>query len=112
MGLVYSTEFGRMCPQCDKPASECACKKEKVRAGDGILRVRRESKGRGGKTVTVVAGCLLEEDGLKELLSDLKRRVGSGGTIKEGNIEIQGDFAEAVLKELEKKGFKVKRSGG
>lgn len=101
-----------MCPLCSRPVAQCDCKKEKVRSGDGILRVRRESKGRGGKTVTVIAGCLLEEDELKELLSDLKRRVGAGGTLKDGNIEIQGDFADAVIKELAKKGFKAKRSGG
>ena len=80
--------------------------------GDGIARVRRETKGRGGKTVTTVSGVPLGEEALKDLASALKRRCGTGGALKDGVIEIQGDHVDLLLGELEKRGFKTKRSGG
>jgi translation initiation factor 1 len=112
--LVYTSEHGRICPGCGKPAAQCACSKEKKKqpAGDGIVRVRRESKGRGGKTVTVVTGVPLECEALKALAQELKRRCGTGGTVKEGAIEIQGDHADALLAELLRRGFTAKRAGG
>ena len=81
-------------------------------AGDGIARVRRESKGRGGKTVTTISGVPLAGDELKELASNLKKRCGTGGALKDGVIEIQGDHVELLLAELQKLGFKAKKSGG
>jgi translation initiation factor 1 len=111
--LVYSSELGRICPECGKPKTGCICgKKSTGQAGDGIVRIRRESKGRGGKTVTVITGIPLEEKPLKELAGELKRKCGTGGTLKEGNIEIQGDHRPLLAAELEKKGFKVKLAGG
>src|SRR5699024_7238602 len=90
-GLVFSTDAGRHCPDCSQPVDACTCKGTLVPEGDGIARVRRESKGRGGKTVTTIAGVPLAEDDLKELASALKRRCGTGGALKDGVIEIQGD---------------------
>jgi translation initiation factor 1 len=77
-----------------------------------VVRVRRESKGRGGKTVTVIAGVPGNEAALKLLAGELKRRCGTGGTLKEGMIEIQGDHCDLLVTELSGRGFKVKRAGG
>ena len=80
--------------------------------GDGIARVRRESKGRGGKTVTTIQGLCLTLDELKTLTAALKKRCGCGGALKEGVIEIQGEHVELLLEELRKRGFSAKKSGG
>ena len=80
--------------------------------GDGIVRVRRETQGRGGKTVTTVSGLGLAEADLRELAGDLKRRCGTGGSVKDYVIEIQGDHREAIVAELEKRGYTVKLAGG
>ena len=111
-GLVYSTDSGRHCPACGKPVAECVCAKAVIPAGDGIARVRRESKGRGGKTVTTVAGVSLPLEELKTLAANLKRRCGTGGALKDGVIEIQGDHVELLLAELVRLGFKAKKYGG
>jgi translation initiation factor 1 len=111
-GLVYSTDSGRHCPDCGQPVAACACSKSQIPEGDGIARVRRESKGRGGKTVTTITGVPLPEAPLKELASALKKRCGCGGALKDGVIEIQGEHVELLLEELLKRGFKAKRSGG
>jgi translation initiation factor 1 len=111
-GLVYSTDSGRHCPACSQPVDACICNDSQIPAGDGIARVRRETKGRGGKTVTTVSGVPLAEDDLKELASALKKRCGCGGALKDGVIEIQGDHVELLLEELGKRGFKTKKSGG
>lgn len=110
-GLVYSTETGRTCPVCRHSIADCSCKPIAI-SGDGIARVRRENKGRGGKTVTTITGIVLDEKELKELGSTLKRKCGTGGTLKEGVIEIQGDHVELLISELIKLGFKAKKSGG
>ncbi|WP_145190193.1 MULTISPECIES: translation initiation factor Sui1 [unclassified Pseudomonas] len=111
-GLVYSTDAGRHCPDCAQPVDACTCKQSVIAEGDGIARVRRESKGRGGKTVTTVSGVPLPLDQLKELASTLKRRCGTGGALKDGVIEIQGDHVELLIGELTKQGFKAKKAGG
>lgn len=111
-GLVFSTDSGRHCPGCSQPVDACICKQTAIPEGDGIARVRRESKGRGGKTVTTVSGVPLAPDALKELASNLKRRCGTGGALKDGVIEIQGEHVELLLAELTKLGFKAKKSGG
>lgn len=111
-GLVFSTDSGRHCPDCRQPIDACNCKQTAVPEGDGIARVRRESKGRGGKTVTTITGVPLPADALKELATTLKRRCGTGGALKEGVIEIQGDHVDLLLGELEKRGFKTRRAGG
>ena len=112
-GIVYSTEHGRMCPACGKLVGECVCRHEKtVPAGDGIVRVSRQTKGRKGKGVTVITGVPLDEPGLQKLATDLKRRCGAGGTVKGNTIEIQGDHRDLLVAELTERGYTVKRSGG
>jgi translation initiation factor 1 len=111
-GLVFSTDAGRHCPDCSQPVDACTCSRAVIPEGDGIARVRRETKGRGGKTVTTISGVPLAEEPLKELASALKKRCGCGGSLKEGVIEIQGDHVELLLAELLKRGFKAKKSGG
>ena len=75
-------------------------------------KVGRETAGRKGKGVTVVSDLLLGEDALKELATKLKSACGSGGTAKDGRVEIQGDHRDKVIAELERLGYKAKRSGG
>lgn len=114
-GLVYSTDAGRMCPDCRQPIGQCACKelaKAAVPQGDGIVRVSRETKGRGGKAVTLVKGVLVDAAALDQLGKQLKAACGSGGTVKDGVIEVQGDHVERVMAALQKLGHKVKRAGG
>jgi len=115
--LVYSTESGKICPSCQKPVSECICKKKKSRSQtnikyDGIIRIQREVKGRKGKTVTTVSAFQLADDELKNLAAQLKRHCGTGGSVKDGVIIIQGDHRETLLSELKKQGYTVKLSGG
>jgi len=112
-GLVYSTDAGRMCPECRQPVAKCVCKSiQAVPTGDGIVRVSRETKGRGGKAVTVVKGVLLAEAELIQLGKQLKAACGTGGTVKDGVIEVQGDHVERVMEALKKLGHTVKRAGG
>ncbi len=112
MALVYSTAEGRLCPDCGKPVAQCLCKKAQTPKGDGNVRVGRETKGRKGAGVTVISGLPLAGEELKSLAKELKSRCGSGGTIKDGVIEIQGDHRDLLLEELSKRGFKPKRAGG
>jgi translation initiation factor 1 len=113
---VYSTESGRICPACGQPFAACRCKKKSVPAKpaptDGIVRVGLEKKGRGGKTVSVISGLRGSEEELKTLAADLKHRCGTGGTLKNGIIEIQGDHRETLLEVLRAKGIPAKRGGG
>ena len=80
--------------------------------GDGIVRVGRTSKGRAGKTVTQITGLQLTPSELRDLAKELKRRCGTGGAVKEGVIEIQGDKRDILYEELISRDFKVKRTGG
>ena len=112
-GLVYSTDSGRHCPECAQPEAECICTAGPLNSdSDGIARIRRESKGRGGKTVTTIAGLQLTQDELKTLTAELKKKCGCGGAWKDGVIEIQGDRVDLVMGELKQKGFGVKKVGG
>lgn len=115
--LVYSTEQGRVCPKCGKAAAKCTCKKKRpisksADPGDGIIRIRRETKGRKGKGVTVLSGFQLNDSDLKALAARLKRLCGTGGSVKEGAILIQGDHRTALQAELTKQGFRAKLAGG
>ena len=110
-GLVYSTDGGRMCPACRQPVAACVCSKQpRAPAGDGVVRVSRESKGRGGKTVTLVRGLALDDAALAALGKRLRSACGTGGTVKDGVLEVQGDHAERVIALLQAEGFAVKRS--
>jgi len=111
-GLVYSTDGGRMCPECRQPITACSCKAKAVPAGDGVVRVARQTKGRGGKAVTVVKGLALDAAALALLGKQLRTACGSGGTVKDGVIEIQGDHCELVMEALTKQGHRPKRAGG
>ncbi len=112
-GLVYSTDSGRMCPLCRQPVTACQCSSAKPRpVTDGIVRVSRETKGRAGKGVTLVKGLALDDAALIALGKQLKTACGSGGTVKDGVIEVQGDHCERVMALLQAKGLKVKRAGG
>jgi translation initiation factor 1 len=112
-GLVYSTESGRMCPGCRQPVAACVCGKPQRPAGDGVGRVSREKAGRGGKTVTVVREAWpLADAELAALGQKLRAACGTGGTVKEGVVELQGDHAEKVVAWLLAQGHRAKRSGG
>jgi translation initiation factor 1 len=111
-GLVYSTDGGRMCPECRRPLPECTCKAKVVPIGDGVVRVSRQSKGRGGKTVTLVRGLALDPVALALLGKQLRTACGSGGTVKDGVIEVQGDHCELIVEVLGKHGHQAKRAGG
>jgi len=111
--LVYSSGTGRICPECGRAAIACTCRKKNSQpTGDGVVRIRRECKGRGGKTVTVIVGVPLTDEAVRNLAGELKRRCGTGGTVKEGVIEIQGDHRELIMAELAARGYKVKAAGG
>ena len=113
--LVYSTEAGgRMCPDCRAPMAQCRCKETSARipATDGIVRVSHETKGRKGKGVTVVKGLALDAAALAAMGKQRKTACGSGGTVTDGIIEIQGDHREPVIAVLSKQGHTVKRAGG
>lgn len=103
--LVYSTETGRVKPD-PKPEPEAPP------AGDGIVRLHRETKGRGGKAVTRITGIPLAGAELKTLAKALKKQCGVGGAVKDGEITIQGDQRENLKPVLEKKGYQVKIAGG
>ena len=111
--LVYSTEAGRLCPQCQRALADCVCGKDAPASnGDGIVRLHRETKGRGGKAVTVIKGLPLAGAELKTLAKVLKQKCGVGGALKDQNIEIQGDQRLILKTELENRGFIVKIAGG
>lgn len=109
IGLVYSSEHGKMCPACGNPVAGCTCRQAK---NNGVVRVGRETKGRKGSGVTVVTGIPLHPDGLLKLAKELKQQCGAGGTVKDGVIEIQGEHRDLLVELLQKQGYSVKRSGG
>ena len=113
-GLVYCTDAGRMCPACRRPVANCACAAARPAgpAPDGVARVSRETKGRGGKAVTLVKGLDLDAAALGKLAQQLKAACGSGGTVKDGVIEVQGEHRDRVVELLAAQGYAVKRAGG
>ena len=114
-GLVYSTDAGRMCPACRQPLASCSCPASRARAtprGDGVARIRRETGGRGGKTVTVVTGLVLDEPALLALCRRLKAACGTGGTVRDGVLELPGDHREQLSSLLAREGIRSKLAGG
>jgi len=111
--LVYSTELGLICPSCKKQSNTCTCRKKNNPAkADGNVRVERSTKGRKGKGVCLIKGIPLEGPQLKALAKQLKQLCGTGGTIKNSVIEIQGDHRNMLVEELNKLGYKAKKAGG
>lgn len=102
--LVYSTETGRIRPEKSQPRS--------APAGDGVVRLHRETKGRGGKAVTLITGVPLAGAELKTLAKELKKLCGVGGAVKDGVITIQGEQRELLQSALQKRGYNVKIAGG
>jgi translation initiation factor 1 len=112
--LVYSTDRGRLCPGCLRSATECVCRgaARPAHAGDGIVRLARETKGRKGAGVTLITGLPLGDEDLSALAKSLKARCGVGGAVKDGVIELQGDQRDRLLPVLEGLGYRVRKAGG
>ena len=112
--LVYSSDKGRLCPDCGVVRADCRCRlvANAGTAGDGIVRLRRETKGRGGKAVTVVTGLAGDAAALKARAKIFKQRCGVGDAVKDGTIEMQGDQRATIKALLEAEGFTVKLAGG
>jgi translation initiation factor 1 len=111
--IVYSTGIGSLCPNCRRAVKDCVCPKGAPGAAKpGAVRVGREVKGRAGKGVTTVTGVGLSPADIEALATRLKKRCGSGGTVRGGVIEIQGDHRETIVAELLKLGWPAKKSGG
>ena len=102
-----------LCPKCHQLKKTCSCTSEPpVPNKSTVVRVGRETKGRRGKGVTTISDLPLDDNGITELATKLKNRLGTGGTVKEGRIEIQGDHRDRIVEELERLGYRVKRAGG
>ena len=109
--LVYSTEAGRICPECGKAVAQCICRaKTVVPTTSGSVLVSRER--RNGKAVTAIRNLALEPVALTQLGKQLRTMFGTGGTVKEGTLELQGDHSDAVIELLKQQGRQVKRAGG
>ena len=108
---MYSTDSGRMCPACRQPITHCTCKAQVIAPTDGVVRVGLQTKGRGGKSVSLVKGLPLDAEALALLGKQLRTACGSGGTVKEGVIEVQGDHIVTLMATLQKQGYNVKRAG-
>jgi len=115
MSIVYRSDVGRICPGCRRPVAQCACKDARGKPlpdATGPVRVSRQTQGRGGKAVTLITGLPLDEAQLAALAGELKRRCGSGGTVREGTIEIQGEHRDTLVSELQRRGYAARRAGG
>jgi translation initiation factor 1 len=113
-GIVYSTDVGERCPNCQRPVRECVCRRGTPGkpSGGGTVRVSRETQGRKGKGVTVITGLGLRPTELDALTAELKKHCGSGGSSGDGRIEIQGDHRDRLVEELIRRGWPAKRAGG
>jgi len=115
-GLVYSTDQGDMCQQCAMPVKKCQCSAnaqlQRISQLDGIVSISRETKGRKGKGVTLIRGLALNDKELKLLAKSMKQKCGTGGAVKDGVIEIQGDQRQILKMYLEQQKYTVKLAGG
>ena len=107
--LVYSSESGRVCPECEQPLDACSCNPS-ANPKDGLktVRVSLNSKGRKGKSVTLIKGLRINPSELKAYAGKLKKKTGTGGSLKDGVVEIQEDYREKVSEILTKDGWKIK----
>ena len=115
MNIVYRSDVGRVCPGCQRPLAQCACKDTRgrpARAASGAVRVSRATQGRGGKVVSVIAGLPLGAAALAALAAELRKCCGSGGTVRDGSIEIQGEHRDRLVAELAQRGYAARRAGG
>ena len=115
MNIVYRSDVGRICPGCQRPLAQCACRDARgqpARPGAGAVRVARTTQGRGGKVVSVITGLPLGAAELAALAAELKKRCGSGGTVRAGAIEIQGEHRDTLVAELVQRGYQARRAGG
>lgn len=112
--IVYSTDSGKMCPDCGQPVADCRCKTATAPPPDtdGIVRLQRQVKGRKGKPVVLITGLPLDAAGLKAVAKRLKTKCGVGGSVEGDTIVIQGDKREAIKTELETDGYEVRLAGG
>jgi translation initiation factor 1 len=113
--IVYRSDVGRICPGCQRPPAQCACKDARgrpARPATGAVRVARATQGRGGKVVSVITGLPLGDAALAALAAELRKRCGSGGTVRAGAIEIQGEHRDTLVAELAKRGYQARRAGG
>ena len=110
--LVYSTDQGRLCPDCNAPIDDCTCNQNNGVLGSGNVKIQLETKGRKGKGVTLIKDLAMTAEELKTLAKTLKNHCGVGGAVKDGTIEIQGDQREKVMTYLSSKGIKAKLAGG
>lgn len=111
--LVYSTDKGSLCPDCGQAQNDCQCKAVAGQQilGDGRVRIRRETKGRKGKGVTLVEGLAMTAPQLAQLAKELKTHCGCGGSVKSATIEIQGDQRQTILAYLNSRGINAKIAG-
>jgi translation initiation factor 1 len=115
VNIVYRSDVGRICPGCQRPLAQCACKDARgkpARPATGAVRVARATHGRGGKVVSVITGLPLGDAALAALAAELKKRCGSGGTVRAGAIEIQGEHRDTLVAELAQRGYEARRAGG
>lgn len=110
--IVYSSEPESFCRKCGRPTDLCSCGRRKAAKADGVVRISRSTKGRKGSGVSVITGLPLHGKELSKLAKELKKKCGSGGTVKNGVIEIQGEHREKLQKLLTAKGYNVKIAGG
>ena len=111
--LVYASQRGRVCPKCGRPAGDCRCASQQPAEDEPVparlvLKLRIEKTGRGGKTVTVIDGVPRNTSFAAELAQELKRGCGTGGTLREGAVELQGDLRDRARAFLLRKGYVVK----
>ena len=110
---VYSTDLGRLCPDCHQAKAGCTCRtQEKPNGADGRVRVHREIKGRSGKPVSIIRGLTLSPPELKQLCQRLKKSCGVGGSLNGAEILIQGDQREKLLALLASEGIHAIKGGG
>ena len=112
--MLHGSGQTPVCAVCGQPLGSCVCDLDKpaVANSQKTARVGRETKGRAGKGVTVVTGLTLAPAELEALATELKKRCGSGGTVREGVIEIQGEHRDTLIAELKRRGIAAKRAGG
>ena len=115
-GLIYSSEHGKMCPACSQPFTSCKCSeiasKKQNSPSSNCVEVRRETKARKGSGVVVIRNLPLSKSDTQSFAKHRKAKCGTGGTVKDCVVEIQGDNVELIMDEIQKQGWKVKKIGG